>query len=225
VSHELRTPLNAVLGYTELLADGLYGEIPDRAKQVLERVQVNGAHLLGLINDVLDLSKMEAGELALNCEDYSLRSIIDIVVASTGSLAQAKHLALMAHVPDDLPKGFGDARRLTQVLLNIVGNAIKFTEQGTVEISAVAMDDIFEIAIRDTGPGIVPNDRTRIFDAFHQVDNSTTRSKGGTGLGLSISKRLIEMHGGTIVVESEVGVGSTFVLRMPIQVADHREAA
>jgi signal transduction histidine kinase len=225
MSHELRTPLNAVLGYTELLADGLYGEIPDRAKQVLERVQVNGAHLLGLINDVLDLSKMEAGELALNCEDYSLRSIIDIVVASTGSLAQAKHLALMAHVPDDLPKGFGDARRLTQVLLNIVGNAIKFTEQGTVEISAVAMDDIFEIAIRDTGPGIAPNDRTRIFDAFHQVDNSTTRSKGGTGLGLSISKRLIEMHGGTIVVESEVGVGSTFVLRMPIQVADHREAA
>jgi signal transduction histidine kinase len=225
MSHELRTPLNAVLGYTELLADGLYGEIPDRAKQVLERVQANGSHLLGLINDVLDLSKIEAGELALNCEEYSLRGVIEIVVASTDSLAQAKDLALVAHVPDDLPKGFGDPRRLTQVLLNIVGNAIKFTEQGTVGISAAAMNDTFEIAIRDTGPGIAPDDRTRIFDAFHQVDNSNTRSKGGTGLGLSISKRLIEMHGGTIVVDSEIGVGSTFLLRMPIQVAEQREAA
>jgi signal transduction histidine kinase/HAMP domain-containing protein len=225
MSHELRTPLNAVLGYTELLADGFYGEISARAKEVLERVQVNGSHLLGLINDVLDLSKIEAGELALNCEEYSLRSVVEIVVASTGSLAQAKRLALIADIPDDLPKGLGDARRLTQVLLNIVGNAIKFTEHGTVAISAAAMNDTFEIAIKDTGPGIAPNDRTHIFEAFHQLDNSTTRSKGGTGLGLSISKRLIEMHGGTIVLESELGVGSTFLLRVPIQAAERREAA
>jgi signal transduction histidine kinase len=213
MSHELRTPLNAVLGYTELLADGLYGEISDRAKEVLERVQVNGRHLLGLINDVLDLSKIEAGELALNCEEYSLRSVVEIVVASTGSLAQAKRLALIADVPDHLPKGLGDARRLTQVLLNIVGNAIKFTEHGTVGISAAAVNDT---------PGIAPNDQTR---TFHQLDNSTTRSKGGTGLGLSISKRLIEMHGGTIVLESELGVGSTFLLRVPIQATESREAA
>jgi signal transduction histidine kinase len=163
--------------------------------------------------------------LALTCEEYSLRSVVEIVVASTGSLAQAKRLALVADVPDDLPKGFGDARRLTQVLLNIVGNAIKFTEHGTVGISAAAMDDAFEIAIKDTGPGIAPNDRTRIFEAFHQLDNSTTRSKGGTGLGLSISKRLIEMHGGTILLESELGVGSTFLVRVPIEVTEHREAA
>jgi signal transduction histidine kinase/HAMP domain-containing protein len=225
MSHELRTPLNAVLGYTELLADGFYGEISNRAKEVLERVQVNGTHLLGLINDVLDLSKIEAGELALNCEEYSLRSVVEIVVASTGSLAQAKRLALIADVPDDLPKGLGDPRRLTQVLLNIVGNAIKFTDHGSVRISAAAMKDTFQIAIKDTGPGIAPNDRTRIFEAFHQLDNSTTRSKGGTGLGLSISKRLVEMHGGTIVLESELDVGSTFVLRVPIQAAERREAA
>jgi signal transduction histidine kinase/HAMP domain-containing protein len=225
MSHELRTPLNAVLGYTELLADGFYGETSDRAKEVLERVQVNGSHLLGLINDVLDLSKIEAGELSLNCEEYSLRSVVEIVVASTGSLAQAKRLALTADVPDDLPKGLGDPRRLTQVLLNIVGNAIKFTDHGSVRISAAAMKDTFEIAIKDTGPGIAPNDRTRIFEAFHQLDNSTTRSKGGTGLGLSISKRLVEMHGGTIVLESELDVGSTFVLRLPIQAVERREAA
>jgi signal transduction histidine kinase len=225
MSHELRTPLNAVLGYTELLTDGLYGEIPDRAKQVLERVQVNGVHLLGLINDVLDLSKIEAGELTLTVEDYSMRNLVDIVVASTSSLAQAKGLALVTDIPDDLPQGIGDARRLTQVLLNIVGNAIKFTEKGTISICISASEGSFEIKVRDSGPGIALDDRIRIFDAFQQVDNSSTRQKGGTGLGLSISKRLVGMHGGTIEVESELGMGSTFCIRLPIEVIEKREAA
>ncbi len=225
MSHELRTPLNAVLGYTELLADGLYGDIPERAKQVLERVQINGTHLLALINDVLDLSKIEAGELSLALEDYSVRNVVDTVVAQAGSLAQAKGLALETEIADELPKGFGDERRLTQVVLNIVSNAIKFTEQGSVTIGASAANGMFEIAIKDTGPGIAPEDQARIFEAFQQVDNSNTRKKGGTGLGLSISKRLVEMHGGTITVESAVGVGSTFHVRVPIRVGEQREAA
>jgi signal transduction histidine kinase len=225
MSHELRTPLNAVLGYSELLADGLYGDIPERAKQILERIQINGTHLLGLINDVLDLSKIEAGELALALEDYSLRNVIDTVVASAGSLAESKGLALVSDVSGELPKGLGDERRLTQVVLNLVSNAIKFTDQGSVAVSASAANGIFEVAIRDTGPGIAPEDQTRIFEAFQQVDNSNTRKKGGTGLGLSISKRLVQMHGGTIEVESTVGVGSTFYVRLPIRVAEQREAA
>jgi signal transduction histidine kinase len=225
MSHELRTPLNAVLGYTELLADGLYGDIPERAKQVLERVQINGTHLLALINDVLDLSKIEAGELSLTLEDYSVRTVVDTVVAQAGSLAQAKGLAINTEIADDLPKGLGDERRLTQVVLNIVSNAIKFTEQGSVTIAASAANGTFEIAIKDTGPGIAPEDHSRIFEAFQQVDNSNTRKKGGTGLGLSISKRLVEMHGGTITVDSTVSVGSTFHVRVPIRVGEQREAA
>jgi signal transduction histidine kinase len=225
MSHELRTPLNAVLGYSELLADGLYGDIPERAKQILERIQINGTHLLGLINDVLDLSKIEAGELALSLEDYSLRNVIDTVVASAGSLAESKGLALVSDVSSDLPKGLGDERRLTQVVLNLVSNAIKFTDQGSVAVSASTANGMFEVAIKDTGPGIAPEDQTRIFEAFQQVDNSNTRKKGGTGLGLSISRRLVQMHGGTIEVESTVGVGSTFSVRLPIRVAEQREAA
>jgi signal transduction histidine kinase len=225
MSHELRTPLNAVLGYTELLADGLYGDIPERAKQVLERVQINGTHLLALINDVLDLSKIEAGELSLALEDYSIRNVVDTVVVQAGSLAQAKGLELATDVADDLPKGLGDERRLTQVVLNIVSNAIKFTEKGSVTISASTASGMFEIAITDTGPGIAPEDQARIFEAFQQVDNSNTRKKGGTGLGLSISKRLVEMHGGTMTVASELGIGSTFFVRLPIRVGEQREAA
>jgi signal transduction histidine kinase len=150
---------------------------------------------------------------------------VDIVVASTSSLAQAKGLALVTDIPADLPQGIGDARRLTQVLLNIVGNAIKFTEKGTISICISASEGSFEIKVRDSGPGIALDDRIRIFDAFQQVDNSSTRQKGGTGLGLSISKRLVGMHGGTIEVESELGMGSTFCIRLPIEVIEKREAA
>ncbi|MBK5959312.1 hypothetical protein CCR97_14010 [Rhodoplanes elegans] len=217
MSHELRTPLNAVLGYAELLVDGLYGELPPKAIEVLERVQANGRHLLGLINDVLDLSKIEAGQLALSPDVYSMRSVVEQVVAATESLARAKGLELTADIADDLPLGHGDERRLTQVFLNIVGNAIKFTEHGTVALRAAATDGQFVVAVRDTGPGIAPEDRRRVFDEFQQVDNSTTRQKGGTGLGLAIARRLVEMHGGTITLDSEVGVGSTFVVQVPVK--------
>ena len=223
MSHELRTPLNAVLGYTELIVDGLYGDIPDKAKEVLDRVQINGKHLLGLINDVLDLSKIEAGQLKLALEDYSMKSVVDSVVASTGSLAQSKGLAVKTAVAEGLPIGRGDERRLTQVLLNLVGNAIKFTDTGEVEICAAAANGAFDVAVRDTGPGIAPQDQIRIFDDFHQVDNTSTRHKGGTGLGLAIARRFVEMHGGTLTVDSALGAGSTFRISVPVRVNEQRQ--
>jgi signal transduction histidine kinase len=223
MSHELRTPLNAVLGYAELLVDGLYGEMPPKAGEVLERVQANGRHLLGLINDVLDISKIEAGQLTLSMSDYSMRAIVESVVASTESLAKGKGLALTAEIADDLPIGRGDERRLTQVFLNIVGNAIKFTEQGSVDIRARAVNGAFDIVVRDTGPGIAPDDQSRIFDEFQQVDASNTRQKGGTGLGLSIARHLTQMHGGAISLSSQVGAGSEFRVVLPVRAGGEGE--
>jgi len=225
MSHELRTPLNAILGYTEMMVDGLYGEMPGKAQGVLERVQSNGKHLLGLINDVLDLSKIEAGQLTLAVEEYSVADMVATVLSATESLARAKGLALEKSVPADLPLGIGDSRRLTQVLLNLVGNAIKFTDQGKVEVRAARLGERFEISVVDTGPGIAPADQAKIFEEFQQVDNSSTRQKGGTGLGLSISRKIVELHGGRIVVQSAVGHGSTFTVAIPIDAAPVKEAA
>jgi signal transduction histidine kinase len=225
MSHELRTPLNAVLGYTEMMADGLYGDVGEKAQGVLERVQSNGRHLLGLINDVLDLSKIEAGQLVLAIEEYSVADMVATVTAATESLTRAKNLKLGSAVAPGLPTGSGDARRLTQVLLNLVGNAIKFTDQGGVEIRAVRAGDRFEIAVVDTGPGIAPADQARIFDEFQQLDSTSTRRKGGTGLGLSISRHIVELHGGRITVESEVGKGSTFRISLPVHAQPVKDAA
>jgi signal transduction histidine kinase len=225
MSHELRTPLNSVLGFAELLVDGIYGELPAKARATLERVQANGRHLLGLINDVLDLSKIEAGQLTLSLDDYSVGQIVKATVTAVEPLARAKGLALTTAVADNLPIGRGDERRLTQVLLNLAGNAVKFTETGSVGIHAHAVGDDFEIAVKDTGPGIAVKDQARIFEEFQQVDSSSTRQKGGTGLGLAISKRIVEMHGGTVSVVSELGSGSTFTLRFPIRAAEDAKAA
>ena len=153
MSHELRTPLNGILGFSELLVDGLYGALPEKALEVLERIQKDGKHLLGLINDVLDISKIDAGQLTMTLDDYSLEGVVDTVVASTGSLARAKGIEVKTAISADLPVGHGDVRRLTQVLLNIVGNAIKFTDAGFVEIRAASDSEHFTIAVQDTGPG------------------------------------------------------------------------
>jgi signal transduction histidine kinase len=216
MSHELRTPLNAILGYTELILDGVYGEMPEKARSVLDRVQRNGRHLLGLINDVLDLSKIEAGQLILALTDYSLKNVVHTVFSAVEPLAQEKKLAFKVELAPDLPAGHGDERRLTQVLLNLVGNAIKFTDAGEVAIKAAKVNGSFEVAVRDTGPGISTADQAKLFQEFQQADNSVTRKKGGTGLGLAISKRIVEMHGGKIWVESAVGQGSTFFFTLPV---------
>jgi len=218
MSHELRTPLNAILGYTELILDSIYGEPSDKMRAVLERLQANGRHLLGLINDVLDLSKIEAGQLTLSLDDYSLSDVVHGVVSAVEPLAAEKRLAFKAEVAPDLPTGRGDGRRLSQVLLNLVGNAIKFTDKGEVAIRASMMNGAFTVAVCDTGPGIDAADQTKIFEEFQQADSSTTRKKGGTGLGLSIAKRIIEMHGGRIWVKSEPGKGSTFYFTLPMRV-------
>ena len=218
MSHELRTPLNAILGYTELILDNIYGETPDKMREVLDRLQANGKHLLGLINDVLDLSKIEAGQLTLDLADYSLKEVVQTVFTAVESLATGKKLALTIDVAPNLPRGHGDERRLVQVLLNLVGNAIKFTDNGEVAIKATMSDGSFTVAVRDTGPGIAPSDQDKIFGEFQQADNSATKRKGGTGLGLSIAKRIIGMHGGRIWVESDVGKGSTFAFTIPVKV-------
>jgi signal transduction histidine kinase len=225
MSHELRTPLNAVLGYAELIQDGIYGEVPAKMQDVLERIQQNGRHLLGLINDVLDLSKIEAGQLTLSPVDYSMRELVLDVVGATEALAAEKKLALEVDVPSDLPRGHGDERRLTQVLMNLASNAIKFTDAGTVSIHAKVEDSSFLVAVSDTGVGIAPEDRERIFEEFQQVDSSSTRRKGGTGLGLAIARRIVELHGGRIWVESAPGHGSTFAFTLPLRVGEQERAA
>jgi signal transduction histidine kinase len=217
MSHELRTPLNAILGYTELILDSFYGEPPEKMRGVLERLQANGKHLLNLINDVLDLSKIEAGQLTLDLGDYSLTDVVHTVVTAVEPLATSKALPVTADVSKELPTGHGDGRRLAQVLLNLVGNAIKFTDQGQVTINANASDGEFTVAVCDTGPGISLSDQAKLFQEFQQADNSITRQKGGTGLGLAISKRIIEMHGGRIWVESEIGNGAKFTFTVPVR--------
>jgi signal transduction histidine kinase/putative methionine-R-sulfoxide reductase with GAF domain len=223
MSHELRTPLNAILGYTELMIDGIYGELTPKAGDVMARVDRSGKHLLGLINDVLDLSKIEAGQLELGLADYSLAEMVNAVMTQVEALAAEKGLLLQATVAPSLPAGRGDERRLAQVLLNLVGNAIKFTEVGSVRVVAHQDGDAFVVAVSDTGPGIAESDRQRIFEEFQQADTSSTRKKGGTGLGLSIARRIVELHGGRIWVESTVGRGSTFSFRVPVRV--ERQAA
>jgi signal transduction histidine kinase/uncharacterized membrane protein len=218
MSHELRTPLNAILGYTELIVDGIYGAPSDKMHDVLKRIESNGRHLLGLINDVLDLSKIEAGQLTLALSDYSLKDVVQTVFSAVEPLATEKQIALKIDVSKDLPPGRGDERRLTQVLLNLVGNAIKFTDEGEVVIAASAANGSFKLAVRDTGPGISAADQAKLFQEFQQADNSITRKKGGTGLGLAISKRIVELHGGRIWVESSPGRGSTFAFTLPVMV-------
>jgi GAF domain-containing protein len=225
MSHELRTPLNAILGYTELMADGAYGEPSEKMLGILKRLEANGKHLLGLINDVLDLSKIEAGQLVLELSDYCIQDIAQTVRSTLEPLAADKKLGFKVEVAPQLPPGHGDGRRLTQVLINLVGNAIKFTDAGEVAIKAEAKNGSFHVSVRDTGPGISSADQARLFQEFQQADNAITKKKGGTGLGLAISKRIIEMHGGRIWVESQPGQGSTFTFTLPVIVERQVEAA
>ncbi len=225
MSHELRTPLNAILGYTELMADGAYGEPSEKMLGILKRLESNGRHLLGLINDVLDLSKIEAGQLLLELSDYTVQDIAQTVRSTLEPLAADKKLAFKLELTPELPPARGDGRRLTQVLINLVGNAIKFTDAGEIVIKAEANNGSFKVSVRDTGPGISAADQAKLFQEFQQADNTITRKKGGTGLGLAISKRIVEMHGGKIWIDSVVGQGSTFIFTVPVRVERQAEAA
>ena len=209
--------MNAVLGYTRMLLMNVYGELPEKVRDVHQRIDKSGRHLLGLINDVLDFSKIEAGQLALAINPYSIREVMQAVIASTQSLATEKNLALKISAPADLPAASGDERRIAQVLLNLVGNAIKFTDSGEVRVNAAATDGALEVSVSDTGPGIAEGDQDKIFEEFRQAEGSIAQRKGGTGLGLAIAKKIVEMHGGRIWVESELGKGSKFTFTLPIR--------
>jgi signal transduction histidine kinase len=222
MSHELRTPLAAILGYAELMQEGFYGNQSQKSMDALTRIRSNGKHLLGLINTVLDIAKIESGQFTLNMSEYAIESVVETVRAATESLAQNKKLTLTTSVDKSLPVGLGDEQRLTQVLLNLVGNAIKFTDAGEVRIAAGARNGNFSVSVTDTGPGIPLDQQDRIFEQFHQVDSSNTKAKGGTGLGLAIAKQIVEMHGGRIWVESIVGKGSTFQMELPTRAEFHK---
>ncbi|HEU4369650.1 MAG TPA: ATP-binding protein [Methylomirabilota bacterium] len=219
MSHELRTPMNAILGFTEMLRDGLYGEVPRELEEPLADIQTNGRHLLGLINDVLDLSKIEAGRMDLMLEEYAVPDVVESVRGSLRSLAVERGLEFSTRVPAEVPVAYGDAKRIRQCLLNLAGNALKFTAQGRVEIGVEHRGDELVYRVTDTGIGIPKEELERVFDEFRQVDAAVTRAAGGTGLGLSITKKFIELHGGRIWVESEPGAGSTFWFTVPVRVA------
>jgi signal transduction histidine kinase len=224
MSHELRTPLTAILGYAELIQEGFYEPQGPKSLDALTRIRSNGKHLLGLINTVLDIAKIESGQFTLNMGEYAIESVVETVRAATESLAQNKKLTLTTSVDKSLQVGLGDEQRLTQVLLNLVGNAIKFTDAGEVRVTAKAVDGHFNVSVTDTGPGIPEEHQTRIFEQFHQIDNSNTKAKGGTGLGLAIAKQIVEMHGGRIWVESTIGMGSTFQMEIPARAQVARSA-
>jgi len=224
MSHELRTPLNAILGYTELILDDIYGEVPAKIREVIERLEKNGSHLLRLINDVLDISKIEAGQLELVLEEYSFQETVHTVVTSLEPLAAEKELDLKIRIEPNLPYGKGDQQRIAQVLVNLIGNAIKFTEQGEIIVDITVADGRFLVKVSDTGPGLSDLEKDYIFSEFYQVDRKSTRSRGGSGLGLSIAKRIVELHGGAIWVESAPGRGSTFIFTLPIRVGKQEKS-
>ena len=218
MSHELRTPLNAILGYTELLLDKVYGDLSENIEEILQRIGQNGSHLLNLINDILDLSKIEAGQFSLTLDDYSVSDVVHTVYTSVEALAAEKNLVLTADLPENLPIGRGDEHRIAQILMNLLGNAIKFTEKGEININVREFDGSFLISVSDTGQGLSAGDQNIIFKEFQQIDGSSTREKDGTGLGLSIAKKLVEMHGGRIWVESELGQGAAFRFTIPVRI-------
>jgi signal transduction histidine kinase/HAMP domain-containing protein len=217
VSHELRTPMNAILGFNEMILDQVYGDISEELRRPLTDIQQSGWHLLRLINDVLDLSKIEAGRMDLAPSEYLVQDAVKAVRGSLGSLAVEKGLEFVIAVPEDLPPAYGDGRRIIQCLVNLVGNALKFTRQGRVEIAVERLDEWLRFRVSDTGIGIPRERIDGLFAEFQQADATIAREYGGTGLGLSITKKFVEMHGGRVWVESELGKGSRFFFSIPLR--------
>jgi len=216
MSHELRTPLNSIIGFTGIMLQGLTGSLnPEQHKQ-MSMVQSSARHLLALINDVLDISKIEAGQLTLSITPFDLKASIEKAVMLVLPLAEKKGLDIRLNIADDVATATTDQRRLEQVILNLLNNAVKFTERGEVDISCRMEDNRYCVSVSDTGIGIEAEHLQTVFQPFHQIDTGLTRKYEGTGLGLSICKKIIEMMGGVIEVESRPGRGSTFTIRFPI---------
>ena len=231
VSHELRTPMNAIIGFSEILQECEDGELTDVQKDYINRVLYNGQHLLQIVNDILDLSKIEAGKLQLTYEPFRLDDMLKTVIAVVDSLAIKKNISLSLSVAEPDINLYADQKRIRQVMYNLLSNAIKFTDSnGQIHINVRKrlidsdgdITEAVQIAVRDTGIGVKPEDRERIFHDFEQGDNSLAREHNGTGLGLSLAKRLVELHGGRIWVESHQGRGSTFSFTIPSRLDDAR---
>ena len=216
MSHELRTPLNAIIGFSEVLAERMFGEVNDKQAEYLNDILDSGRHLLGLINDILDLSKIEAGRMELNLSDFNLPTAIDNTLMLMRERAHRREVTLDRTIDERLVTVHADERKVKQVLLNLLSNALKFTpEGGRIEVRAAIRDGSAEIAVTDTGVGIAPEDQATVFEEFRQVGAASKRVEG-TGLGLAISRKFIELHGGRIWVESELGKGSTFAFTVPL---------
>jgi signal transduction histidine kinase len=216
MSHELRTPLNAIIGFSDVLLQGMFGEMTDKQTEYLKDIFASGQHLLSLINDILDLSKIEAGQMDLDLADFDLPSAIDDALLLMRERAARRDLALERHVDERLGEIRADQRKVKQVLLNLLSNAVKFTpEGGRVDVRGALVDGTMEISVTDTGIGIAPEDHEAVFEEFRQVGKSDKRAEG-TGLGLALCRKFVALHGGRIWVNSTVGQGSTFTFTLPL---------
>ncbi len=226
VSHELRTPINAILGYSEILRERVYGPLTDKQANLVERLLTNTQRLLGLVNDLLDRTQLEAGQLSLRQVEFSVAKLLDDASAVVADMARTRGLEVTTKIAADLPDTLeGDPRRLGQILINLVSNAIKFTDHGTISVRLARPDAahwVMEVA--DTGRGIPLDEQAHVFDWFHQVDSSVTREQAGVGLGLSIVKQLVGLMGGEIKLQSQVGQGSTFTVVLPLRPAQEKAA-
>ncbi len=218
MSHELRTPLNAIIGFSEVLSERLFGEINEKQAEYIGDILQSGQHLLSLINDILDLSKIEAGRMELEPTDFSLPGAIDNTLTLVRERAHRHGITLGRDVDERLGVVCADERKVKQVLLNLLSNALKFTpEGGRIDVRAAVRDGAAEVSVTDTGIGIAPEDQPKVFDEFRQVGTAAKKVEG-TGLGLAISRKFIELHGGRIWVESQVGLGSTFAFTFPLTI-------
>lgn len=217
MSHELRTPLNSIIGFTGIMLQGLAGPLNPEQQKQMTMVQNSSRHLLALINDVLDISKIEAGQLNLSFDSFDLRASIEKMVKLVSPLAEQKGIHLQVKISPDVGTITTDQRRLEQVILNLLNNAVKFTEKGLVYLACRAENDHYFLSFADTGIGMQPEEISKLFQPFHQIDSGLARKREGTGLGLSICKKIIDMMGGSIGVESQWGQGSTFTVRIPRQ--------
>jgi signal transduction histidine kinase len=225
MSHELRTPMNAILGFTDLLLDGVYGDLSEKVRIPIDQIRFNGQHLLRLINDVLDLAKIEAGRIDLSLDEYAVDEILEALQTTTRPLAEAKNLELHFSTDGKVGHCYGDGRRVYQVLLNLVGNAIKFTRRGQVDVGVEGREQEIHYTVTDTGVGIPDEEIASIFDEFGRGDPAVAKEFGGTGLGLAIAKRFVDMHGGRIWAESKLHAGSTFHVVVPRRAAGAGEHA
>ncbi|RPJ20398.1 MAG: response regulator, partial [Chloroflexi bacterium] len=221
MSHELRTPLNSIIGFSRVILKGIDGPVSEMQQQDLTAIYNSGQHLLGLINDILDLARIEAGKMELNFEEVQLAEMTTSVMSTAKGLVKEKPIQLLQRIPADMPAVRGDTMRVRQILLNLISNASKFTETGSITVETVVQKGPTGklealINVIDSGSGISEEDQKKLFQAFSQVDGSATRKSGGTGLGLSICANLVQLHGGRIGVHSDVGKGSTFWFTLPL---------